>query len=117
MVPNPEIGEIDIATGALGILSYKLKIPSAVKLALEPVVKVEFFDPNDYIVDDHVMLYTIGLNTYVGKYFRVMLDFEIMRAERFWQIDSEADDPVTVDKTEDVEDHKETLMLLLCFDI
>lgn len=110
IVPNPDMSDVDLAAGALGILSYKFKIPSEVRLALEPVVKVEYFDPNNYIIDDHVMLYTVGFNTYVGEYFRVMLDFEIMRAERNWDDDE-------VDQSLEVADHQERLLLLLCVDI
>jgi len=110
VTPYPSFGDLDTAFGGLAILSYKFKIPSEVKLALEPVVKFEYFDPSDYIIDDHVMLYTVGLNTYVGEYFRVMLDFEIMRAERNWDDDSP-------DQSQEVADHQERLLLLVCFDI
>jgi hypothetical protein len=114
---DPSQTDPDLAFNVLGILSYKFKIDSSVKLAVEPVVKVEYLDPNDRFIDDHAVLYTIGFNTYVGKYFRVMLDFEILRAERHWQVD---DRPANLDPSiewTDPKDHKEKLMLLLCFDI
>ncbi|HUT76646.1 MAG TPA: porin [Polyangia bacterium] len=113
---TPRAADQDLAWGVLGILSQRLEIPSAAGVALEPVVKIEFFDASDRIVDDHAMLYTVGLNTYAGEHFRVMLDLEVLRAGRFFEIDEEADDPATV-AVEDVADHSERLLLLLCFDI
>ncbi len=65
----------------LTILSYKHKVADAkLSVALEPVFKFEMLDPNTKVINDQVMIFSPGFNTYFGKYFRLMLQGEILRS-------------------------------------
>ncbi len=80
--PGEAAYESPLAFDALGILSRRFELPVSWRLALEPVFKMEFLDPNAEVVDDHVLSLAPGLNTYLGQYFRVMVHGELRHASR-----------------------------------
>ncbi len=87
---------------ALGVVSYRHVFPVHWRFALEPAFKFEFLEPDANIVDDEIMVFTPGINTYFGKYFRLMIDVEITRSGR-------NTDPNYADS--------EALIVLACLDI
>ena len=87
---------------ALGVISYRHVFPVHWRFALEPAFKFEFLEPDANIMDDEIMVFTPGINTYFGKYFRLMINVEITRSKR-------NTDPNYADS--------EALMALACLDI
>jgi hypothetical protein len=71
-----------IALDVVGILSYRYRTPMEFRFALEPVFKFEWLDSDLIVIEDEVLLYTGGLNVYLGKYLRVMVDGEFQRSAR-----------------------------------
>jgi hypothetical protein len=68
--------------GGIGILSYRHEFPVSWRLAAEPVVKGEILDPNAELADDEVFVIGPGLNTYFGKYTRLMIHSEFRHSKR-----------------------------------
>jgi len=87
---------------ALGVVSYKHDFDVSWGFAIEPAFKAEFLEPSTVFVDDGVLAFTPGLNTYFGQYFRLMIDGEFIRSSR----NSQAAYP-----------DQEVLMVLACLDI
>jgi len=87
---------------AVAVLSYKHRFPVSWRFAVEPAFKFEFLDPDDIVVDDEVMMYTLGLNTYLGEYFRLMINGEMNVSSRN-----------SIQKYA----NKKTLMIMACLDI
>jgi len=88
--------------GVTGIISYKHDFEVSWGFAIEPAFKGEFLEPTTVFVDDEVMAFTPGLNTYFGKYFRLMINGEFIRSGR----NSRDDFP-----------DQEVLMVLACLDL
>jgi hypothetical protein len=87
----------------VGILSYRFRVPTNLRFILEPAFKFELLELDAEHLDDHVFLYTVGLNTYLGKYFRIMVDGEFLRSEKYSDQRGYRD--------------QEVFMVMLCFDI
>jgi hypothetical protein len=94
--------EMPLMFSGLGILSYRYRFDTSFRLAVEPVFKMEIFDPNLDFINDHIFIYNPGFNAYFGKYLRMMLHAEISRG---------------LDNTLASFEDRETLMLQLCLDI
>jgi hypothetical protein len=94
--------EMPLMVSGLAILSYRYRFDTSWRLAVEPVFKMEIFDPNSDFMDDHVIIYNPGFNAYFGMYLRMMLHAEISRG---------------LDNTLATFEDRETLMLQLCLDI
>jgi hypothetical protein len=92
----------------IAILSYRHKFDVDWKLAVEPVFKMEFLDPNSVYLDDLVLLYSPGFNIYLGDYVRFMIHGEIQRVSR-----NTDESLVRPRNTRD----SEALVLQFCFDI
>lgn len=67
---------------ALGVVAYRFVFPIYWRFAIEPAFKFEFLEPDATIVDDEIMVFTPGINTYFGKYFRLMVNGEFTRSGR-----------------------------------
>lgn len=78
---NPADSAPIILSGVV-IAAYRFRISSALRFSLEPAFKFEILDPSADIVDDEVYLYGLGLNTYLGKYLRLMVHAEFRRSQR-----------------------------------
>lgn len=87
----------------LAVASYRHTFPLSWKFAVEPAIKGEILDPFTRVKDDTVYVLTVGINTYLSKYFRIMLNGEFIRTSSNTLSDSYVD--------------KESLMVLLCLDI
>lgn len=88
--------------GVLAEISYKHDFMVSWGFAIEPAFKAEFLEPTTVFTSDEVMAFTPGINTYFGKYFRLMINGEFIRSGR----NSSADFP-----------DREILMVLACLDI
>ena len=81
-----EIQVTDNAPGifdVLAILSYKHTVSgSEPAIAVEPVFKFELLDPNTKVTADQVLVYSPGLNLYLGKYLRLMIHGELTRPSK-----------------------------------
>ncbi len=99
---DPPLTEMPLTLNGLAIISYRHKFDTSWRVAVEPVFKVEYLDPNLDFIDDQILLYTPGFNTYLGKVLRLMLNAEFRRGGRN-HLASFRD--------------RETLMLQLCLDI
>jgi hypothetical protein len=86
----------------LAMASYRHKFKTGVRFALEPAFKVELFDPNSIYAADHIWVLTPGVNAYLGKYFKLMLDGEFVRSNR---------------QSPDGYPDSEAIEVLACFDI
>jgi hypothetical protein len=87
---------------ALGVISYKHEFDVSWGFAIEPAFKAELLEPSTVFVDDHVLAFTPGLNTYFGEHFRLMINGEFIRSAR----SSQAAYP-----------DQDVLMVLACVDI
>ncbi len=67
---------------AVGVLSYRHELPVSWRFAVEPVVKAELLDPNTEIVKDEVLVLGPGINSYFGKYTRLLVHGEFRNARR-----------------------------------
>jgi len=94
------------AFAVLAIVSYKQKLDTSVRFAIEPVFKAELFDPDLKMAADHLWVLTPGINAYLGKYFRLMLSGEFVRSNRNNDFNPQASQA-----------DSETLEVLACFDI
>ncbi len=88
----------------IGIFSYKHEIVEGNKMSisLEPVFGIEMLEPNTKVMNDEVMVYSSGFNSYFGKYLRLMIHGEFRRP----LINSSTRFP-----------KQEVLSVQLCFDI
>jgi len=67
---------------ALAVISYQHGFDTRTRFEVEPAFQFEYVDPQMKVVDDGVFVYTAGLNTYIGPFFRVMLNGEFQRTSR-----------------------------------
>lgn len=61
------------------MLTYKHKLSEKYRLAVQPVVKGEYLVPDDSLDDASVWALTSGVNLFIGKHVRLMLNSEIVR--------------------------------------
>jgi phosphate-selective porin len=66
----------------VGIASYQHEFNTREKFAVEPAFQFELVDPQLNVVDDTVLVYTAGLNTYISRFFRIMLNAQFIRTSR-----------------------------------
>jgi len=64
---------------ALLMASYEIPLQSAWKLELEPLAKGELLMIQHDLRDGHATMATLGSNLHVGKYFRLMVQGELIR--------------------------------------
>lgn len=92
-----------LSFAALSILSYRHWFRGGrLRAGVEPAFKAELFDPDADIADDHLWVFTPGINGYFGSYLKLMLNGEFTRSNR----NSPDDHP-----------DSEAIKVLLCFDI
>ncbi|MCK9461874.1 MAG: OprO/OprP family phosphate-selective porin [Proteobacteria bacterium] len=91
-----------VTFAVIGMVSYRHKFDTEIRFAIEPAFKAELFDPDTKITEDHLWVLTPGVNTYIGKYFKLMIGGEFVRSNR----NSPIDHP-----------DSEALEVLACFDI
>jgi|LSQX01.2.fsa_nt_gb hypothetical protein len=82
LIANPKSDSPPELINAVANASYQHQFDTPLALAVEPAFQFEFLDPQLKIVDDTVFLYTAGLNTYIGRYVRVMLNARFVRTSR-----------------------------------
>jgi len=67
----------------LAVASYRHKLKtSRVRFSLEPAFKAELFDQDSEIADDHLWVFTPGINGYFGNYFKLMFNGAFTRSGR-----------------------------------
>ena len=86
--------------GLVSVVSYQHEFPVTWRFAIEPAFKFELLDEDYDTQQDHLIVFTPGINTYFGYHLRLMINGEFIRAEGYSLFnDSEA------------------LVVLLCLDI
>jgi hypothetical protein len=65
--------------GALLLVSYKVPLAAKWRLALEPLAKGELLMIQHNLREGHVAMGTAGANLHVGRYFRLMVQGELIR--------------------------------------
>lgn len=66
---------------AVLLVAYKTPIYKAWRLSVQPVFKGEVFDPDAEGTGGRVVVGTLGVNWWVGKHFRLMIQGETVRPE------------------------------------
>jgi len=61
------------------LATYNFLLPNEMKL--QPVIKYEIYDPNDNNVNDIQTITTLGLNWFINKYTKLMLNYRIRNDE------------------------------------
>ncbi len=64
---------------ALLMLTYKYKLSEKYRLAVQPMVKGEYLVPDDSLDEASVWALTSGVNLFIGKHVRLMLNGENVR--------------------------------------
>lgn len=90
--PNPSYPADSLVPqtwSAVLMVAYKIPIYKAWKLSLQPLFKGEYFAPDADVSDGNVLVATAGVNLWVGKHFRFMVQEELIRpgdaAPTIWQ--------------------------------
>jgi hypothetical protein len=67
----------------LAMASYRHKFKTnRIRFAVEPAFKIELFDQDTEIADDHLWIFTPGINGYFGNYFKLMFNGAFTRSGR-----------------------------------
>ncbi len=90
--PNPSYPAATLVPktwSAVLMLAYKIPVYKAWKISLQPGLKGEYFAPDADVDDGAVMAATLGVNLWIGKHFRFMVQGETVRpgdgAPALWQ--------------------------------
>ncbi len=80
--PNPSSPAASLVPktwSAVLLVAYKIPIYKPWKLSLQPLFKGEYFAPDADLSDGSVMAATAGVNFWIGKHFRLMVQGETVR--------------------------------------